>query len=101
MKTIDKELAIQLAEDSKDIALKSIFSAVVMEFSPFQFQFSLVNDRKAITKSYIERGSILMSMEMYEDAISDFKSATSELKNLPDLDLKVEILYKLSTCYFT
>ncbi|XP_037041860.1 uncharacterized protein LOC119078442 [Bradysia coprophila] len=78
----DKELAIQLADNSKDIALT-------------------INDHKATSKSYLKRGSILMSMEKYEDAISAFKSATSELKNLPDLDLKVEILYKLSTCYFT
>lgn len=60
-----------------------------------------MNDVKAATKSFILRGNILMSMQKYEEAIIDFKSATAELKKIPDLNLKVEVLYKLSTCYFT
>lgn len=61
----------------------------------------LVNDVKATAKSFILRGNILMSTQNYEEAIIDFKSATDELKKMPDLNLKVEVLYKLSTCYFT
>ncbi len=103
LRTIDKALAIQLADTSKDIALKSSISSTTVYqnvFSFFFFSFS-VKDIKATTMSYLQRGSILMSMEEYEKAIIDLQSATAELKKMPDLNLKVEILYKLSTCYFT
>lgn len=60
-----------------------------------------MNDIKATAKSLIQRGDILMSLEKYKEAINDFQAASSELKKIPDLNLKVEVLYKLSTCYFT